>query len=175
MSEPFVGEIQAFAFSYAPKGWALCNGAVLQIRSNPALYSLLGVQFGGNGTTTFALPNLVGHVAMSQGQGPGLPGYSIGEDVGAMTASVSQAEMPRHVHALQLGNSDAPNATPGPTGASNVAIDPTFNGFVPLPTSTTFSPMAILPTGGSQPHPNAQPTLAMAYCIALEGIFPSFN
>jgi microcystin-dependent protein len=175
MSDPFLGEIQAFAFGFVPKGWALCNGAVLPLRSYTALYSLLGTQYGGNGTTTLALPNLTGRVAISQGQGPGLPGYVVGEDVGGPAVTLGIAEMPTHTHGLQLGAATAPEATPGPSAASNVAIDPTINGFVAPPTTTAFSANAIVPIGGSQSHDNRQPTLALVYCIAVDGIFPQFN
>ena len=175
MSDPFIGEIQAFAITYPPKGWAICNGALLPIRSNTPLYSLLGTQFGGDGTTTFGLPNLVGRVAISQGQGPGLQNYQIGENVGEASVTLSTPEIPIHAHNMQLGNGTITGGTAGPSATSNVAIDPSFNGFVAGPGNTSFSPGAILPSGGSQAHANAQPTLALIYCIALDGIFPSFN
>jgi microcystin-dependent protein len=175
MSDPFVGEIQAFAFGYAPRGWLLCDGRPLPIRQFTPLFSLIGTYYGGDGTTTFNLPNLVGRVAVSQGQGPGLTPRVLGEEIGEATVTLTQSEMPAHTHALQLGDKSSTNGTAGPTGGSNVAIDPSFNGFVPPPGNTTLATTAVAPTGGSQAHPNTQPTLAMIYCIATEGIFPSFG
>ncbi|MBC7586411.1 phage tail protein [Tardiphaga sp. vice352] len=175
MSDPFIGEIQAFAFGFVPKGWALCDGSLLPIQRYSTLFSLIGSLYGGNGTTTFALPNLVGRVAISQGQGPGLVDYAIGDVLGSSTVSVTQQEMPAHLHPMQVGTTAATNSTPGPTGGSNVAIDPSFNGFIAPPSNTTFATSAVVPAGGSQSHPNVQPTLAIAYCIALQGVFPSFN
>ena len=174
MAEPFIGEIQAFAFGFVPKGWEMCDGSVLPIQRFSTLFSLIGTIYGGNGTTNFALPNLVGRVAISQGQGPGLANYIIGDQIGGSTASVSQQQMPSHVHPMQLGSTTSTNGTPGPTGGSNVAIDPSFNGFVAPPSDTTFATSAVIPFGGSQPHANTQPTLAMVYCIATEGAFPAF-
>lgn len=174
MSDPFVGEIQAFAFGFVPKGWALCDGSLLPIQRNIPLFSLIGTFYGGNGTTNFAVPNLVGRVAISQGQGPGFAAHAIGDEVGSATVSLTQQEMPAHLHPMQVGTTAATNSTPGPTGSS-VAIDPSFNGFVVPPANTTFATSAVVPVGGSQPHENVQPTLAIAYCIALEGVMPSFN
>lgn len=175
MSDPFVGEIQAFAFGFSPVDWLPCDGRLVPIRQYTALFSLIGTYYGGDGTTTFALPNLVGRVAVSQGQGPGLTPRLIGEEIGEPTVAIGQAEMPSHAHGLQLGSKAATNGTAGPTGGSNVAIDPSFNGFVPPPANTTLSPTAIVATGGSQPHLNTQPTLAMIYCISTSGVFPSFG
>lgn len=175
MAEPFIGEIQAFGFGYAPINWMICNGASLSIQKYSALYSLIGTYYGGNGSTTFNLPNLVGFVAMGQGQGPGLTQRAIGEVVGQPTVSLSTPQLPSHAHAIQLGPNKTANATPGPSAASNVALDPNFNGFVAPPATTTFAPSAITMAGGSQPHPNAQPTLALVYCICVAGNFPSFG
>jgi microcystin-dependent protein len=175
MSDPFVGEIQVFSYDFVPNGWAICDGHTIPIVQNPALYSLIGTAYGGDGRTTFAVPNLVGHVAFSQGQGPGLANYTIGEPVGSATASVSQQQMPSHTHSMQMGDKTSTNGTAVPSASSNVAIDPSFNGFVAPPANAVFATSAIIPIGGSQPHPNAQPTLAMVYCIALVGDFPAFG
>jgi microcystin-dependent protein len=175
MADPYLGEVQAFAFGFYPMNWLPCDGRLLPISQFAALYSLIGTYYGGNGTTNFGLPNFIGRVAMSQGQGPGLTPRVIGEPVGSATENLTIAEMPMHVHQLQLGNKAATGATPGPTGSSNVAIDPTFNGFVAPPTTTTLTANAMTMTGGSQAHPNTQPTLAMVYCIATAGIFPTFT
>jgi len=175
MANPFVGEIQVFANTFVPRGWAICDGSLLLVRQNTPLFALIGATYGGDGQTTFAVPNLVGRVAISQGQGSGLSNYTIGTPVGSTTASVSQQEMPAHAHPMQLGIKTSTNSTAAPSATSNVAIDPNFNGFVAPPANTAFATSAIVPNGGSQPHPNAQPTLAMVYCIALEGDFPQFN
>ena len=175
MTDSYLGEIQAFAFSYAPLNWLPCDGRLLAIQQYSALFSLIGTYYGGNGTQNFALPNLVGNVAMNQGQGPGLQPYTIGETVGETAVTLSTNEMPMHTHGLQLGNSASPNSTTGPSATSNVAIDPSFNGFVPPPATTALAMNSVNMTGNSQPHPNAQPTLAMIYCICVNGIFPSFG
>ena len=175
MSEPYIGEIQAFGFDFAPVGWLPCFGQVVPIQQYTPLFALLGTAFGGNGTTNFALPNLTGRVAMSQGQGPGLPGYVLGEPLGQATVSVQVTEMPAHTHTLQLGNKVNAESTAGPTAGTSAAIDPNFNGFLPPPADTLLAPSAMGLTGGSQAHPNNQPTLAMIYCIATNGQFPSFS
>ena len=175
MSDPFLGEIQVYPYSYVPYGWALCNGQILTIQSNPTLFGVIGNAYGGNGTTNFALPNFVGRVAINQGQGPGLSQYVVGQTAGAQTVQLAQSEMPMHTHPLQLGVKTSTNSTAGPTGGSNVAIDPAFNGFVAPPVNTSFAPISVVASGGSQPHANAQPYLAMAYCIALQGSYPQFS
>lgn len=172
--DPFIGEIQAFAFNFAPRGWAVCDGSLLSIQQNTALFSLLGTTYGGDGRTTFALPNLQNRVAVSQGQGNGLPFYNMGEQTGVNAVTLLAQELPLHSHGMQIGAASSANATPGPSAQSNVLIDPTFNGWAPAPGNTTLAPNAIAVAGGSQPHNNMQPTLAMLYCIAIEGTFPSF-
>ena len=171
MPEPFIGEIQLFPFNFVPKNWAMCAGQLLPISQNTALFSLLGTNYGGNGTSNFALPNLVGRVAISQGQGPGLPDYVMGEELGQESVALLTSEIPLHTHGLQLASATV-GLTPGPTGGSNVFVNPGNNGFVPPPTTTTLSGNAVAPAGGGLPHSNIQPTLAMVYCIALQGVFP---
>jgi len=173
--EPILGEIQVFSYDFVPRDWAICDGRLLPVRQYTALFSLIGIAYGGDGQTTFAVPNLMGSVAFSQGQGPGLTDHRIGESVGSATASVSQQQIPTHFHQMRLGDKTSTNGTAAPSAASNVAIDPTFNGFVKPPSNAVFATSAIIPNGSSQPHPNAQPTLAMVYCIALEGEFPRFG
>lgn len=175
MTDSYLGEIQAFAFGFYPANWLPCDGRMIAIQKNPALYSLIGLNYGGDGATTFALPNLVGRVAMSQGQGPGLQPYRIGDAPGEMGVTLGVDEMPSHSHGLQLGNKASPNATAAPSAESNVVIDPAFNGFLPPPATVTLATNALTMTGNSQPHPNAQPTLAMIYCICVDGIYPSFD
>ncbi|MDB5656938.1 MAG: hypothetical protein JWQ94_4551 [Tardiphaga sp.] len=172
---PFVGEIQAFAINFVPSGWAICDGRTIPLQQNTPLFALIGATYGGNGTTNFALPNLIGRVAFSQGQSPGLANYPIGVQVGSPTASVSQQEMPSHVHPVQLGVRSSTNRTATPSATANCVVDPAFNGFVAPPSNAAFATSAVVPNGGSQLHPNAQPTLAMVYCISLQGQYPQFG
>lgn len=179
MSDPYVGEIQAFPFPFATGGfnsaWLPCLGQLLPIQRYSPLFSLIGTYYGGNGTTNFALPNLNGSVAISQGQGPGLENRVIGEVVGSPTVNLTSDQMARHTHALQLGASNTENAAPGPgTGSNMVAIDPQFNGFIAPPGNLTLAANAVTFTGQGQPHDNMQPTQAVVWCIAYAGIFPSF-
>ncbi|MET0221462.1 MAG: tail fiber protein [Tardiphaga sp.] len=171
---PYVGEIQAFAFGFAPRDWLPCDGRVLPVQSNTPLFALIGALYGGNGTTNFALPNLNGRVTMNQGQGPGLPSYSAGEPVGSAEVSLSTDEMPSHVHTLQVGIRTSTNGKNQPA-AGTALMDPSFNGFVAPPAATTLAPTSVALTGGSVPHANSQPTLAIGYFICVSGIFPSFG
>lgn len=180
MSEPFVGEIQAFPFPFASEGfnnaWLPCFGQIVPIQRFTALYSLIGTYYGGNGQSNFALPNLSGSVVMSQGQGQGLSQRDIGEVVGSQMVTLTADNMARHTHGLQLGIKSAQNATPGPGTSSNLtAIDPQFSGFLSLPGNTTLSPNALAPNGQGQPHDNSQPTQVLIWCIAYAGVFPSFS
>jgi microcystin-dependent protein len=179
MSDPFIGEIQAFAFPFAVGGfqngqWAACLGQLLSISSNPPLFSLIGTTYGGNGTTNFGLPNLNGHIVTSQGQGPGLTDRVLGETWGEPQVTLMTQQMASHAHALQLGGGSGGTPTVGPTPGA-VLLAPLFNGYVAPPSNTTFATTAVGMTGGGQPHNNTQPTLVLVYCIALTGIFPSFN
>jgi len=180
MSDPFVGEIQVFPFAFAVGGfnniWLPCFGQLVAIQAFTPLYSLIGTNYGGNGTTNFALPNLNGSVAISQGNGPGLQPRVVGEVVGSSQVSLTGDNMAMHTHTLQLGSGTAQNAAPGPgTGMNMVALNPLFNGFVDPPGNLTFSPNAVTFTGQGLPHDNMQPTQALIYCIATAGIFPSFQ
>lgn len=175
MTEPFIGQIQIFGFNFAPRGWAFCNGATLAIQQNTALFALLGTQYGGNGTTTFQLPNFVNRTGCNQGQGPGLTPHQIGENFGSNSVTLTTQEMPAHTHAMQIYNqNDVSKRQSAP--ANGVALgSPAASAFTSAPTANSpFPPTMIGPTGGSQPHENRQPYLAMNFCIALQGIFPSF-
>ena len=180
MSEPFIGQIMLFAGNFAPRGWATCDGQILSIAQNTALFSILGTTYGGNGQTTFALPDLRGRAAIHQGQGPGLSQYSMGEVGGAETVTLIAPQMPAHNHtatltvnaaASPLSASDDPtNAVPAGASGQNV--------YAGAPDGSTkmnagMATAVINPAGGSQPHENRHPYLCMTYCIALEGIFPS--
>jgi microcystin-dependent protein len=180
MSDPFIGEIQAFPFPFAGAGfnnaWLPCLGQLLALQAFTPLYSLIGTNYGGNGTTNFALPSLNGSIAIGQGNGPGLTPRVIGETVGSSGVSLGSDQMARHTHTLQLGSRAAQNAAPGPGTASNmVAIDPNIDGFVAPPGSLTLSLNAVTFTGQGLPHDNMQPTQALVWCIAYAGIYPSFN
>lgn len=176
MSNPFLGQVVIFAGTFAPKGWAFCNGQMLSISQNTALFSLLGTTYGGDGRTTFGLPDLRGRVAVSQGQGPGLSNYTLGEQTGAETVTLGVAQMPSHNHNV-LANPGTPNQG-APTGnflaqtVVNRTGGETYTNTAPAGASFMASSM-IQSNGGSQPHNNIQPTLALNYIIALQGIFPS--
>jgi microcystin-dependent protein len=181
MSDSFLGEIQAFPIVFAASGligngtWLPCFGQSVSVHQYAALFSLIGTSYGGNGTTNFNLPNMNGHIVASQGAGPGLTPRTIGETWGQDTVTLNAQQMAIHSHSLQLGTG-ATGAQPGPgTGAGMVAINPKFNGFIAPPSNTTFALTAVSMTGGSGPHNNDQPTLAIVYCICISGVFPTFN
>jgi microcystin-dependent protein len=166
MSEPFLSEIKIMSFNFAPKGWALCNGQTLPINQNQALFALLGTTYGGNGQTTFALPNLRGQVPIHMGNG-----HTLGEKGGSTAVTINIQQLPTHLHALQ-GSSDNANTNTGSP-----------NGFVAQATALYHSPTTLTPlhptsvssVGGSQAHTNMMPYLVLNFCIALQGIFPSQN
>lgn len=176
MSNPFVGEIRCFGFNFAPIGWALCDGQFLSISQNTALFSLLGTQFGGNGTSNFALPNLQGNVPMGQGNGPA--GNTVmGDVLGSSTLTLTSNQMPIHNHTI-ISQVVAPGgaAEHAATPTSGLSIGPSNPDglYKTSPTiNATFSPAAIGATGGSQPHDNMQPYLTLNFCIALQGVFPA--
>lgn len=171
MSSPFVAEIRILAFNFAPRGWADCNGQLLPISQNTALFSLLGTSYGGDGRTTFALPNLQDRVSISLGQGPGLSDYDLGEEGGTEAVQLSVSELPGHTHGIPAHNIDpATSGTPDPTRFLASAT-----GGKPYSTTGQTSPMnpAALPVaGGGQPHTNLMPYVTLRYCIALQGVFP---
>jgi microcystin-dependent protein len=174
MSDPFVAEVRIFAGNFAPTGWAMCNGQVLPISQNAALYSLLGNIYGGDeNASTFALPNLQGSVVIGAGQGPGgLSSYFPGETGGEQTVTLLQSQIPAHTHNLACVSSNATTGTPSDTVllASGKAPEAYV---APGPATLQLNPTAIGPAGGSQPHDNMQPYLTLMYIIAMQGIFPS--
>jgi len=178
MTTPFIGEIQLFGFNFAPRGWALASGTVLPISQNTALFSLLGTTYGGNGQSTFQLPNLVGQAASNQGQGPGLSPRRTGETFGENSVTLLPAQMPAHTHGLQLFHQTDVSKLVG-TPATGNAVSLPGNGptrafaAAPAPTAA-FAGNVIGMDGGSQPHENRQPYLAVNFCIALAGMYPSF-
>jgi microcystin-dependent protein len=179
MSEPFLGMIAIYGFNFAPRGWAMCSGQILPIAQNTALFSLLGTTYGGNGQTTFALPDLRSRWPLHFGQGPGLSSYDLGQAAGSESVTMTVNQMPAHQHTYvprqaASGNS-ADNANPDGAFPAKAGVD-MYTGT----TDGTFmgSPTAVQTTGiagGSQPTPIIQPYLAINFCIALEGIFPSRN
>lgn len=178
--DPFLGEIRMVGFNFAPTGWALCNGQLLPISSNAALFSLLGTFYGGNGTSTFALPNLQSRVPIHQGQGTGLSPYTIGQAGGTENVTLIVSQMPIHNHLMAVNSSNASQNNPTNNilaVTNNNVTDP--RNPVPYPTYSnaastgTLASTAISMTGGSAPHPNIQPYLAVTFIIALQGIFPS--
>ena len=167
MSDPFIAEIKVISFNFPPKGWAFCNGQLLQINQNQALFSILGTTYGGDGRTTFALPNLQARMPIHQGNG-----FTLGERGGEVAHTLTINEMPAHNHPAQ-----GQSAVAGPTGtlpASSVWANSGQNPYAPSP-NVTMSPAAISNTGGSQPHNNEAPYLVLNFIIALVGIFPSQN
>lgn len=174
MSEPFLGQICSFGFQFAPKGWAFCAGQILPIAQNTALFSLLGTTYGGNGQTTFALPDLRGRVGINQGQGPGLSNYVLGQQSGTQTNTLTVANLAAHNHMVACSNLDGnPNATKSPD--KNY---PGYNDGSPSYSTTTnalMNPAMTALTGQSVPVNNMQPYLCINFCIAMQGIFPSRN
>lgn len=171
MADPFVAEIRIFPFNFAPKGWAWCDGQLLPLSQNTALFSLLGTTYGGNGKSNFALPDLQGRAPMQFGQGPGLSLHDLGETGGSDTVSLLESEIPSHshtmrAHALDLGELNAP--------ASNrvLAKSANANAYTPTANLTAMSPLTLTPAGGDQPHNNMMPYLTFYFCIALQGVYP---
>lgn len=165
MSEPFLAEIKLVSFGFAPKGWTQCNGQLLPINQNQALFSLLGTTYGGNGQTTFALPDLRGRYAMHEGNG-----HTLGEKAGSESVTITQTQMPEHVHFMQAAAKDADLAIPGGNLLANFN-----NGYAGFSNPTSLLAGTIGNVGGSQPHTNMSPYLVINFCIALIGIFPSQN
>jgi microcystin-dependent protein len=178
MTEPYIGQIQTFGFNFNPRGWAFCNGATLPIQQNTALFALLGTQYGGNGQTTFQLPNFAGRAGCQQGQGPGLTQRTLGETFGVNTVTLGINEMPMHNHTVSAFSQTATGSGVGTPvsngGLSFLASSTTSKTFINTPLNTTLAPNMILPSTGGQPHQNQQPYLGINFCIALQGIFPSF-
>jgi microcystin-dependent protein len=177
MADPFVAEIRIFPFNFAPTGWAMCNGQLLPISQNTALFSLLGTVYGGDGKSTFALPDLEGSAPMHPGQGPGLSLHDLGEIGGTQAVTLLQSEMPVHTHSFNAVNTNANTQDPqGATLAKGRYSTGTQAGAVAFyqtaAPNVDMAPNAMAPTGGSLPHNNLQPYLTLNFCIALQGVFP---
>lgn len=179
MDSPFLGVIVCFGCNFAPRGWAICAGQIISIASNTALFSLLGTYYGGNGQTTFALPDLRGRVPLSEGQGLGLSDYSLGQRGGQESVSLISQEMPAHSHAVQVNN--ASGSLTAPASLSSIANYADLNGdggqtyLNNTVVNVTLAPASVSIAGGNQPHNNIQPILVMNYCIAIQGVFPARN
>ncbi|MDM7855482.1 phage tail protein [Cellulomonas alba] len=169
MSTPYIGEIRMFAGTFAPVGWAFCDGSLIPISQNDTLYALLGTTYGGDGLSTFALPDLRGRVPIHQGQGPGLSARTIGERAGTESVTLTTTQLPSHTHAVVAAL--VPATTGSPAGATWAATS--APSYTTGSTTNTMSPAALAPAGGSQPHENRVPSLGVSFIIATEGIFPS--
>jgi microcystin-dependent protein len=169
MSEPFIAEIRIFAGNFAPRGWAFCNGQLLPVAQNTALFSLIGTTYGGDGRTTTALPNLQGRAPMHPGRGPGLTDRRLGQQGGAETVQLSEAQMANHTHQQRANDRRARNETPSPTATFGEAGETTFG----TGAAVDMAAQAVQNTGGSQAHNNMQPYLAINFIIALVGLYPS--
>ncbi|MEM7479893.1 MAG: tail fiber protein [Acidobacteriota bacterium] len=170
MSEPFVGEVRMFAGNFAPRGWAFCDGQLLAVSQNDALFSLLGTIYGGDGRTTFGLPDLRGRVPIHAGSGPGLSPRRLGAKAGVENVTLTVNQLPSHTHAMQAANTQANNQQPvGRAPASTIGID----AWAEDPDPVNFSTQSITNVGGSRSHTNLQPFLCIHFIIALVGIYPS--
>ncbi|MBJ7309367.1 phage tail protein [Rugamonas sp. CCM 8940] len=171
MSDPFLAEIRIFSFDFAPTGWAICDGALLSLRQNTALFALLGTNYGGDGKNTFGLPDLRGRAPMFWGQGPGLSDYYPGQNGGSETVTLDASHMPAHAHQLQHAGAAAAYAAPGDSvllaDAAPAQIYSAATG-----ADVVAPALALNPAGGSMPHNNMQPYLTLNFCICLQGTFP---
>src|SRR3954470_585297 len=169
MADPFVAEIRIFPFNFAPKGWAFCDGQLLPLSQNTALFSLLGTTYGGDGKSNFALPNMQGNAPMHPGQGPGLSLHDLGEVGGSQTVTLLESEIPAHTHSLQASNQVGTDRTPQ---GEVLARSAGMNLYKASGSIVMLADQAVTPAGGDQPHNNMQPYLTLNFCIALQGVFP---
>jgi len=167
--DPFIAEIRIFPFNFAPKGWAFCDGQILPLSQNTALFSLLGTTYGGDGKSNFALPDMQGNAPMHPGQGPGLSLHDLGETGGSDTVTLLESEIPGHSHAFNASLSDGTSVRPGgQLFAQGVGVQMWTTGS----TNQQAGPSFVAPAGGDQPHNNMQPYLTLNFCIALQGVYP---
>jgi microcystin-dependent protein len=180
MSNQYIGEIRPFGFTFAPMAWAFCDGQLMSIAQNSTLFAVIGTTYGGDGQSTFALPDLRGRASMHQGTGPSLTPRVIGQAFGTPNVTLIASQMPAHTHTINaaqpaLSGQGLLTGTPGSTALLSDSAPPgkAWHGEASVPPYVNFSNKAISPQGGSLPHDNLQPFLAVNFCIALEGIFPS--
>ena len=166
MAEPFLSEIRIFSFNFPPQGWAFCNGQLLPINQNQALFALLGTTYGGNGQTNFALPDLRDNVPIHMGNG-----HTLGEKAGSTAVTLTQQTMPQHIHFVNASSSNQ-GGSANPAGRFLGGVTNMFHDFA---SPQSIAPGTVTNVGGSQPHTNQQPLLGLNFCIALQGIFPSRN
>lgn len=179
MTEPFIGEIQMFGFNFNPRGWAFCNGATLPISQNTALFSLIGTTYGGNGQSTFQLPNFAGRAGCQLGRGPGLTTRMPGEPFGADSVALTMDKVPSHNHGVYAFSQSAPGSgSHSPVdngGLSFLATSTASKTYIEPPSNTQMADnMVGMSSGNGSPHPNQQPYLGVNFCIALVGVYPSF-
>lgn len=169
--DPFVAEIRIFPFNFAPKGWAFCDGQILPLSQNTALFSLLGTTYGGDGKSNFALPNMQGNAPMHPGQGPGLSLHDLGETGGSDTVTLLESEIPSHSHSLMAGATSSTKSDPQGNSLTRIG-----SGATPYKAAgsaqVVMASQSLAPAGGDQPHNNMQPYLTLNFCIALQGVFP---
>jgi microcystin-dependent protein len=170
--DPFVAEIRIFPFNFAPKGWAFCDGQLLPLSQNTALFSLLGTTYGGNGKSNFALPDMQGNAPMHPGQGPGLSLHDLGETGGSETVSLLESEIPSHSHQMMAFNAQGNRLFPAQNSIARESGATTYVASSTNPPLVNMSDNAIAPAGGDQPHNNMQPYLTLYFNIALQGVFP---
>jgi microcystin-dependent protein len=173
MADPFVAEIRIFPFNFAPKGWAFCDGQLLPLSQNTALFSLLGTTYGGNGKSNFALPDLQGRAPMHPGQGPGLSLHDLGETGGSETVTLLESEIPAHSHTLRVSSTGTDEeGLKNPTNNITGKEANTLPIYITPQANVAMAPQALAPAGGSLPHNNLMPYLTLNFCIALQGVFP---
>jgi microcystin-dependent protein len=172
MADPFVAEIRIFPFNFAPRGWAWCDGQLLPLSQNTALFSLLGTTYGGNGKSNFALPDLQGRAPMHPGQGPGLSLHDLGETGGSETVTLLESEIPSHSHALIAAGTPANRTAPVGNSIARTTSGTPYAAGSPTPPLVNMADTTIAPAGGDQPHNNLQPYLTFYFCIAMQGVFP---
>jgi microcystin-dependent protein len=172
VADPFVAEIRIFPFNFAPKGWAWCDGQLLPLSQNTALFSLLGTTYGGNGKSNFALPDIQGRAVMHPGQGQGLSLHDLGETGGSETVTLLESEMPLHTHQMNASQGDGNETTPGAANGQLLATGIAISQYQAPQQLTTLAPTTVAPIGGDLPHNNMQPYLTFYFNIALQGVFP---
>ena len=172
MADPFVAEIRIFPFNFAPKGWAFCDGQILPLSQNTALFSLLGTTYGGDGKSNFALPNMQGNVPMHPGQGPGLSLHDLGENGGQETVTLIESQLPSHSHTLGSAGAAPDKISPTNAAWARGTAVPNQKLYGNAAGATATMPSAFGDSGGTTPHNNMQPYLTLNFCIALEGVYP---